>query len=56
MNERELRDTRYVWHCQNRYSKFCQKDYCKGTTCRGYRPTVSSYHYFKQNDPIKGEK
>ncbi len=59
MNDQEYRDTRdsrYCWHCCNRYTKFCDKDFCRGTGCRAYRANKNSYHYFKINDPIKGEK
>lgn len=46
MNEQELRDTRYVWHCRNRRTNNCPQScyYCKGTSCKSYIPNKGSYH------------
>jgi hypothetical protein len=52
MTERELNDTRLVWHCQNRHTKICQNiNFCRGTNCKVYLPNKGSYH--DSIEPIK---
>jgi hypothetical protein len=40
----DQRDSKYVWHCSNRHTKTCMKDYCFGTKCRLYEPVKNSFH------------
>jgi hypothetical protein len=55
MTDQELRDTKYVWHCNCRKTSACNDFYrCRGSECRNYKPNPGSF--YDLNPIRKGQK